>query len=236
MKKSRPGWSKPSLPLSTNSHTVLQTPELNQCWFGYATEILRSVSLNIIEAMVDWIRDQVRTQAQTSHSKSIAFLVLCWFPRWCSGKEPACQCRKHRRLVFNAWVRKVPWNRRWNPHHYSWPENSMEQRNLAGYSPWSHKESDTTAWPSKCILPCSLKLLLELYLIHGKWGWTKWDLNKFIFIILFLFPLWPFMPNVQIGLVNSLQMTMNSIKHFQCKLCSGLLKRGQIWLGRNFTL
>ena len=28
------------------------------------------------------------------------------------------------------------------------PQESREQRNLAGYSPWGHKESDTTEWLS----------------------------------------------------------------------------------------
>ena len=27
-------------------------------------------------------------------------------PRWCSGKESACQCR---RRGFDSWVRKIPW-------------------------------------------------------------------------------------------------------------------------------
>ena len=31
-----------------------------------------------------------------------------------------------------------------NPLHYSYLENPHGQRNLAGYSPWGHKESDTT--------------------------------------------------------------------------------------------
>ena len=25
-----------------------------------------------------------------------------------SGKEPACQCRRHKRLRFDPWVRKIP--------------------------------------------------------------------------------------------------------------------------------
>ena len=33
-------------------------------------------------------------------------------PRWLSGKESACQCR---RLGFNPWVRKIPWRRKWQP-------------------------------------------------------------------------------------------------------------------------
>ena len=30
------------------------------------------------------------------------------FPRWLSGKESACQCR---RCEFDSWVRKIPWRR-----------------------------------------------------------------------------------------------------------------------------
>ena len=29
-----------------------------------------------------------------------------------SGKEPACQCRRCRRLGFNSWLRKIPWRRK----------------------------------------------------------------------------------------------------------------------------
>ena len=28
--------------------------------------------------------------------------------RWHSGKESACQCRRHKRLGFNPWVGKIP--------------------------------------------------------------------------------------------------------------------------------
>ena len=27
------------------------------------------------------------------------------------GKEPACQCRRHKRHRFDPWVRKIPWRR-----------------------------------------------------------------------------------------------------------------------------
>ena len=35
--------------------------------------------------------------------------------RWLSGKEPACQCRRLRRLGFDPWVGKIPWSRKWQP-------------------------------------------------------------------------------------------------------------------------
>ena len=59
---------------------------------------------------------------------------------WClSGKESAC-----RRPRFNPWVRKVPWRKAWQPTPEVLPGQSHGQRSLVGYSPWGHKESDTT--------------------------------------------------------------------------------------------
>ena len=60
-------------------------------------------------------------------------------PRWCSGKEPACQCRGHR-----FWVEKIPWRRKWQPTAAFLPGKSHKQGSLAGYSPRGRKESDTT--------------------------------------------------------------------------------------------
>ena len=36
-------------------------------------------------------------------------------PMWHSGKESACQCRRHRRCEFNSWIGKIPWKRKWQP-------------------------------------------------------------------------------------------------------------------------
>ena len=30
-----------------------------------------------------------------------------------SGKELACQCRRHKRCRFDPWVRKIPWRKKW---------------------------------------------------------------------------------------------------------------------------
>ena len=62
-----------------------------------------------------------------------------------SGKESIClQCRRHRRHGFNPCGRKIPWRRAWQPTTVFLPEESHGQRNLEGYSPWGHKELDTT--------------------------------------------------------------------------------------------
>ena len=63
------------------------------------------------------------------------------FPGGASGKEPACPCR---RRGLDPWVRKIPWRRKWQPTPIFSPEKSHGQRSQVGYTPWGHKESDTT--------------------------------------------------------------------------------------------
>ena len=45
---------------------------------------------------------------------------------------------------FHPWVGKIPWRREWQPTPVFSPGESHGQRSLLGYSPWDHKESDTT--------------------------------------------------------------------------------------------
>ena len=66
------------------------------------------------------------------------------FPGSASGKEPACQCKRHKGCGFDLWVEKIPWRRAWQPTPVFLPGEYHGQRNLAGYSPWGHKESNTT--------------------------------------------------------------------------------------------
>ena len=47
---------------------------------------------------------------------------------------------------FNPWVGKIPWRRKREPTPVLLPGKSNGQRSLVGYSPWGHKESDTTEW------------------------------------------------------------------------------------------
>ena len=51
------------------------------------------------------------------------------------------QCR---RLRFIPWFRKISWRREQLPTPIFLPGEMHGQRSLAGYSPWSLKESDTT--------------------------------------------------------------------------------------------
>ena len=58
------------------------------------------------------------------------------------------QLVKNLPAMQEAWVRSLswedPWGREWLPTPVFWPGESHGQRNLAGCSPWSHKESDVT--------------------------------------------------------------------------------------------
>ena len=70
----------------------------------------------------------------TSHLFIVEFLF--GLPRWLSGKESACHCRRDRR---NPLVRKIPWRRKWQPTPVFLSGKSHGQRSLVVYSPWSCK-------------------------------------------------------------------------------------------------
>ena len=91
---------------------------------------------------------QSLSDTQTSHIpltsnfyNYISGTVLAGLPILFSGKESACQCRRHR---FNPWVRKIPWRRKWQPIPAFLPRKPHGRRSLIGYSPWDRKELDTT--------------------------------------------------------------------------------------------
>ena len=74
----------------------------------------------------------------------IALEKFAWYeahglPRRHSGKESACQCRRHKRLRFHSWVRKIPGSRKWQPAPVFLPRKFLGQRSLAGYSSWGRR-------------------------------------------------------------------------------------------------
>ena len=46
--------------------------------------------------------------------------------------------------MFDLWVEKIPWSRKWQPTPVFLSRESHGQRSLAGYSPWGYKDLDTT--------------------------------------------------------------------------------------------
>ena len=61
-----------------------------------------------------------------------------------SGKEPTCQCRRHKTRGFDPSIRKIPWRRKWKHTPVFLPGKFHGQKSLEGYSPWCHKKLDLT--------------------------------------------------------------------------------------------
>ena len=93
---------------------------------GKVGELVGRKLLNI-RVLSLWPKSGDYSDMQTS------LLVLPW---WLSGRDLACQCRRHR---FDPWVGKVPWRRIWQPTSVLLPGKSRGQRSLAGSSPWGHR-------------------------------------------------------------------------------------------------
>ena len=68
---------------------------------------------------------------------------MCLSPGGASGKEPTCQCKRHKRQVLDPWVSKIPWRRERQPPSVFLPGEFHGLRSLAGYSLWGHKGLDT---------------------------------------------------------------------------------------------
>ena len=62
------------------------------------------------------------------------------FPSGPVGKESACNAG----YLGSIPIDKIPWRRAWQRIPVSCLENPHGQRSLVGYSPWGHKETDTT--------------------------------------------------------------------------------------------
>ena len=58
-----------------------------------------------------------------------------------------------------TWVQslgqEIPWNRKWHPTPVFLLGKFHRQRSLVGYSPWGHKEADTTEQLTHCLIVCS---------------------------------------------------------------------------------
>ena len=82
-----------------------------------------------------WMDLETTTLSQPDREKYITHMWNLGFPGATSGKEPACQCRRHKRHMFDPWVRKIPWRRVWQSTPVFLPGESHGRRRLASYSP-----------------------------------------------------------------------------------------------------
>ena len=62
------------------------------------------------------------------------YVYIQGFPGGARGKEPTCQCRRHKRCGFNSWVQKISFRRAWQPTSVFLPGKSHGQRSLVSYT------------------------------------------------------------------------------------------------------
>ena len=85
---------------------------------------------------------RVRHDWATSFHFGAIMRPLWGFPHSSVGKESSCNAGDPGLIR----VRKIPWRRKWQSTPALLPGKSHGWRSLIGYSPWGHKESDTTEW------------------------------------------------------------------------------------------
>ena len=142
--------------------------------------------------------------ATSLHFTSLHFALRMGLLGGASDKEPACQCRRHKRLGFYPWMGKIPWRRAWQPTPGFLPGESHWQRSLVGYSPWNHTESDTTEWlstytprillwspilglcPPTCTFCLNVSIVDEHWYVNF-WGRAKWHIYIYIYTHTFFF-------------------------------------------------
>ena len=114
---------------------IVQGARLNVLWWS-REHGMKAQEGRIYEDL--WLIHVVVLQKLTQHCKAIILRLSNKLPflKWCSGKEPFCQCRRHKRQGFDPWVRKIPRRRKWQPAPVFLPGVSHGQRSQAGSSPW----------------------------------------------------------------------------------------------------
>ena len=164
--------------------------------FGYFSHLtlLRNMVLanitnfNTLSSRTQLARDGYVIQAGQFKSFLRDFSKWSWQKRW------SAQMEKNPPAMQETWVwslvRKIPWRRKRLPAPVFLPGEFRRQRNLAGYSPWGHKESDTT---ERLILwHTSIKYLLVHPLsnppkffshVYSKISWKCFYSSIFLFVL-----------------------------------------------------
>ena len=108
----------------------ISADEWIKLWYIYAMEYYLAIKRNEFElADLKWTNPQLIIQSEVNQKEKNKHHILMYMksralPWWLSGKEPTCQCRRHR---SNPRVRKIPWRRKWQPLQYSCLRNSMDR-------------------------------------------------------------------------------------------------------------
>ena len=101
---------------------------------------------------------------------------MCYgLPRWLSGKEPACQCR---RLGCDPWVGKIPWRKKWQSTpvlQYSCLENPTDRGVW-----WAtvHRVTRSRIQLSMHTHICSTSVLTSFFFFFLATPFGRWDLGS----------------------------------------------------------
>ena len=97
--------------------TLVQPCECTQrCWDAYLNCIDKTVKHSLCFTYLPTVKKELGFQGGAC------------------GKEPACQCRRHKRCGFHPWVGKISWRRAWQPTSVFLPRKSHGQRSLESWS------------------------------------------------------------------------------------------------------
>ena len=96
--------------------------------------------LSHINTCLSWVSSSVLT---SSEQRMLNYLAQKDSPIICGSDSKESTCNSGG-LGLVPGLGRSPRGGHGNPLRYSCPENPHGQRSLAGYSPWGHKELDTT--------------------------------------------------------------------------------------------
>ena len=98
--------------------------EFYRLCISIATSFLRGLGTKLCKVLSKLYTQKVHIFFPQRLLTWFKLIMYIGFPRWLSGKEPTCQCR---RCGFDLWVRKIPWQRKWQPTPGFLPGNPMER-------------------------------------------------------------------------------------------------------------
>ena len=134
-------------------------------------------------ALALWMEDAIqslcfRGKVITLKVLKDGFWLIPWWNEgfwWLSSKESACNAGDSGDWRSAPQVGKIPWRRKWPPASVFLPGQPQGQRSLAGYSPWDHKESDTSEQLEHARMVGSTHVstswVLTRFCSTGWWSW-----------------------------------------------------------------
>ena len=130
-------------------YSCLENPEDRGAWWAAVHRVTQSLSRLkrlSMHAYMHWRRKWQPTPVflpgESQGQRSL--VACCLWGRTESDTAEATRQRQCRKPRFDPWIGKIPWRRKWQPSSVFLPVEFHGQRSLTGYSPWGHKESDTT--------------------------------------------------------------------------------------------